>query len=188
MGCDSGHQRSHRRPTGARCEKGSGSAIRCSTVLASSPRQQHRCSHARPNPSRTFPFRGHVQRRLPGMPGAEQTARQGAQGRGNVKQGCRFESWVRAMLAVPVGESPIGGGARYHRSYTRRREGRPTRRKLGRKSPGWRGGMPAKILQELSNSTGAKANRLNRKITCRPEADAGRKGPPGKQGEGVKHN
>lgn len=36
----------------------------------------------------------------------------------------------------------------------------------------------AKIHQEPSNSTGAKANRLNRKITCRPEADAGRKGSP----------
>lgn len=84
----------------------------------------------------------------------------------------------RPMLAVPVGESPIGGGARYQRSYIRRRKGRPTRRKLGRKSPRWRGGMPAKIRQAPSDSTGAKAKRLSRKITCRPEADAGRKGSP----------
>lgn len=33
----------------------------------------------------------------PECQGAEQTARQGAQGRGNVNQGCRFESWFRAM-------------------------------------------------------------------------------------------
>jgi len=34
-----------------------------------------------------------------------------------------------------------------HRSYTRRREGRPTRRKLGSKRPRWLGEMPGQIRQ-----------------------------------------
>src|SRR5436190_2455332 len=49
------------------------------------------------------------------------------------------------LVDVPVGESPTGGDyPLVHRSYIRRREGRPTRRKPGSKS----------LLTEASNSAG----------------------------------
>jgi hypothetical protein len=44
-----------------------------------------------------------------------------------------------------VGESSIGESAQLPRSYTRRREGRPTRRKLGSKSPRRLGEIPGQI-------------------------------------------